>query len=113
LAAAVTLATPELLVVAVAPFGKVAEAPDGGALNVTVWFGITFPAESFTVACNGSAKLVLNAAVWPDPPVAVTVAGGPGFTCNAAVAVILVVVPTATCAVSVSFAPTALTVTEL
>lgn len=69
LAVAVTLATPEALVTAVA-LDRVALAPVAGAAKVTVAPLIGFPAESLTVACSAFANEVPTAADCGVPPVA-------------------------------------------
>src|SRR5579871_6230891 len=54
---------------------KVPPAPLPGAVKVTVTPLTGFPPESFTVATNGLAKVVLIVALCGVPPVAVTLAG--------------------------------------
>jgi hypothetical protein len=74
------------LVVAVAPDGKVAPAPDEGPANVTVTPVSGLPPASRTSAINGLEKTVLTAVPCPDPDETVTVAGPPGVFVNENVA---------------------------
>jgi hypothetical protein len=74
------VATPEAFVVAVVvavPLPKVPEAPEAGAVKVTVAPDTALPAESLTVAVRPVAKAVATGALCPDPPVAVMAVAGP------------------------------------
>ena len=77
------VATPEALVMAVT---VAILAPLAGPVNVTVTPLTGLPPASFTVATNGAAKTVLIWALWPPPPVAVMVAGGPALLVSEKVA---------------------------
>jgi hypothetical protein len=70
----VTLALPELSVVAVPPLERPALAPEPGAPKETVTFGTELPYWSVTVACNMVANCVPTFADCGVPAVAVTVA---------------------------------------
>ena len=76
LAVAVTVATPEALVTAVA-FDKVALAPEEGAVKVTVAPLTRFPLVSFTVAWSGVVKAPPKRAACGAPAVAVMLVGAP------------------------------------
>jgi len=71
------VATPLELAITKAEAPKVPLAPEPGAEKVTCALGITFPPESFTVACSAVAKAVLIVALCGVPAVAVTVAATP------------------------------------
>jgi len=73
LAVAVTLATPDALVMAVVP-DSVALAPLEGAAKVTVTPLSGIPPESFTVAASAAPKAAPITADCGVPPVAVTLA---------------------------------------
>ena len=74
------VATPFAPVVAVFPPGaKVPLAPAAGGVNVTITPLTGLPPESVTVATKGAAKVVLIAALWPDPLVAVAFEAAPAL----------------------------------
>jgi hypothetical protein len=75
------IATPLALVNAVAEATplKVALAPVGGAVNVTVMPLTGLLLESFTVACSAVANIVLMVALCGVPAVAAMLAGGPAW----------------------------------
>lgn len=82
MAIAVTLATPDALVTAVAfdrfpavPFDRVALGPVVGAEKVTMAPLTACPAESFTVACSALGNTVPTVADCGMAPVAVILAG--------------------------------------
>ncbi len=52
-------------------------APVLGAVKITEAFGTRFPEASSTTTVRAAANGVFTVALWPDPAVAVIVAGGP------------------------------------
>src|SRR5437588_100065 len=84
-------AAPAASVVAVAPPGKVAPAPDPGPANVTVTPETGFPYWSATAAVSGDANDVFTAADCPPPEKAVIPAAAPADTVTAAVVPLTVV----------------------
>ena len=71
MAVAVTLATPEALVIA-EELDNMALAPLAGAAKVTLMPLTGLPFVSFTVTCRAFAKAALNSVDCGVPPVAVT-----------------------------------------
>src|SRR5450432_2569489 len=78
---AVTLATPEALVTAVAP-ERVALAPEAGAVNDTVTPLTGFPDTSFTVAWRVTGKATPSRADCGAPALAVRLAGAAAVLVN-------------------------------
>jgi len=74
------LVCPAAFVTGAAP--NVAEAPDAGAVKVTVSPGMGFPKASRTVTTSG-APAVPTVIDWPLPLVAVRLAGAPGTLVSA------------------------------
>src|SRR5262245_15920244 len=77
MAVAVTLARPSDPVVAGEP-ASVAEAPEAGAVNVTLTPGTGLPYWSSTTTTSGLAKAAPTVADWIEPETTVTDAGSPG-----------------------------------
>src|SRR5262249_21681267 len=51
---------------------KVAEAPEAGAVNVTVTPGTGLPRASVTTTTSGAVKPVATVTVWPEPETTMT-----------------------------------------
>jgi hypothetical protein len=88
LAVALTLATPVLLVVAVA-LDRIALAPDDGTEKVTVTPETGLPPASVTVTCSGAAKPLEIAVDCGVPPVGAIFAAGPFVFVSANAAVLV------------------------
>ena len=80
------VAIPEALVAAVVvavPFANVPDAPEAGAVNVTVWLGTTLPNWSVTSASSALANARPVGAVPGDPEYTDTVVAVPGLLVSA------------------------------
>ena len=70
----------------VTPPAKLPLAPEPGGVKVTSTPATGLFPASFTVACKAEANAVLIAALCGVPPLALMLAGAPGFTVKVAVA---------------------------
>ncbi len=84
LAVAVTCVWPEALVTAAADVE--ADAPEPGAVYVTVAPGTVLPYWSFTTTMSAAASAVPTVALWPEPLTTAMLAGAPALLVSAKVA---------------------------